>query len=173
MSAPTTISEIIYSDGTVIDSTRTTQAGSATTYWVARNLPASGKATLDSTINNNNCEVFNFYFAGHGAGNYVTNFKFYVSDTNAVANDMTFMYYVTDTFTDPSTYTDADIYNMTGDWTTCPTSVPAAVNVGTLTGYNAYDDPTYTQYIYFAVVVEAGKTTGTASWKTKLLYQYT
>jgi len=173
MGQPTTINEIMYTDGTVIDSTRATNLVAGSNYWVARNLPGSGKSTLDSTIGNFNCEVRRFLFSGHGAGNYVTNFKYYISDQNAVSSDMTHMYYASNIFTDPSTYNDSDIYSMVGDWTTAPTSVPSVPNIYTFLGYNEYDDPAYTQFLYTAVVVEAGKTTGTASWKYKLLYQYT
>jgi len=173
MSAPTVIKEILFTDGTTIDSTRSTQAGSAVNYWTARNLPSSGKATLDSSVGGYNCEVSQFYFSGHGSGNYVTGFRYYITDRNSVAQDMTHMMYASDTFTNPSGVTDADIYNMTGDWTTAFTSVPDTTNVDTRTGFNPTDDPTFTQFIFNGVVIEANKTTGTATWKSKLLYQYT
>ena len=173
MSAPTVVYELMYTDSTVIDSTRTTHAGSPTNYWFSRNLPGSGKAMLDSTIDGHNCEVSQFQFSGHGQGNYVTNFKFYVANRNAVATDMTFLYKATSTFADPSGYTDADIYNYTADFSDCPVSVPGTPNINTRTGWNAYDDPTFTEFIFFGVAIEAQKTTGTGTWNTKLLYQYT
>jgi len=173
MGAPTVIQEIMYTDGTVLDHTRSTQAGSVTTYWLARNLPTAGQAALDSTIGTFNCEVMQFYFSGHGSGNYVTNFKFYVADRNSVAQDMTHMFYVSDSFSNPSGIADADIYNMTGDWTTCPVAVPDSTNILPYSGYLATDDPLVTQFVYFGIIVEANKTTGSASWKNRLMYQYT
>jgi len=163
----------MYTDSSVIDSTRTTHAGSVTTYWTARNLPSSGKSALDSTIGGYNCEVLKFYFEGHGSGNYVTNFKFYVSDQNAVATDVTFCAYSTDSFTNPSSFDDADLYDFVGDWTEASSTLPASSNLGTDSDFLATDDPTWTQYLYFGVIVEAAATTGTASWKNRLMYQYT
>lgn len=173
MPQPTIVKEIMYADSTLVDHTRSTQAGSVTSYWRARNLPATGQSVLDSTISGNNCEVMQFYFSGHGAGNYVTNFKFYVAERNAVAQDMTHMFYASNTFTNPGGVSDEDVYNMIGDWTTCPTSAPDTTNLVPYTGFTPISDPLVTQFVYFGVVVEANKTTGTASWKTRLLYQYT
>lgn len=170
---PTIIREIMLTDNSVIDSSRTTQAGSATSYWLSRNLPTTGKSTMDSSIGGSNCEVLKYYFEGHGSGNYVTNFKFYVSDRNAVAEDMTLCSYASNTFTNPSTVSDADIYNFVGDWTECSYTVPASSNVETDGSFSATDDPTWTQLIYFGAVVEAGATTGTSTWNNRLLYQYT
>ena len=173
MAAPTVIKEIMYTDATVVDSTRSTHVASATSYWISRNLPQTGQATLDSTIGGYNCEVMQFYFSGHGEGNYITNFKFYVSDRNAVATDMTYMYKVSGTFANPSGVSDADIYTPAADWSSCPVAVPDTTNLLPYSGYVATNDPMVTQFVNFGVVVEASKTTGTAGWKTRLLYQYT
>lgn len=173
MSQPSTIQEIMYTDSTVVDSTRTTNAGSYSSYWYSRNLPASGKATLDSTIGGYNCEVSQYYFAGHGSGNYITNFKYYIGNRNTVAQDMTHMFYDTSTFANPSGITDADIYDEVGSWAEAPTSVPGSPNIDTYVGYLETDDPTVTNFIYAGIAVEAGKTTGTGTWEVRLLYQYT
>ena len=173
MSQPSEIKELMYSDGTTVDSTRTTQASSFTTYWMSRNLPSSGKSALDSTIDGNNCEVSQYYFAGHGAGNYVTNFKYYIANRNSVAQDMTHMFYDSSTWVNPSTYTDSDVYNEVSGWEQAPTSVPGSQNVLTMSGYTETSDPTMTSYIYAGVAVEAGKSTGTGTWEVRLLYQYT
>lgn len=170
---PTVIREIMLTDASAVDSTRTTHAASATSYWLARNLPSTGKSTLDSTIGGYNCEVLKYYFSGHGSGNYVTNFKFYVSDRNAVAQDMTFAAYATDTFTEPNTVTESDVYNFTSDWSECEYTTPATSNLATASDTSSIADPTWTQLVYFGVVIESGSTTGTASWKNKILYQYT
>lgn len=170
---PTVIKEIVYTDNSAIDSTRTTHAGAATTYWLSRNLPTAGKSTLDSTVGGFNCEVYKYYFEGHGSGNYVTNFKFYISDKNAVADDMTFCAYFSDTFTNPSTISESDMYNFVGDWTEAVDAIPSTPNLGTDGTSYSNADPTWTKLIYFGVVVEAGATTGTSSWRTRLLYQYT
>lgn len=170
---PSTIQELVYDTTGAIDSTRTTNLGSSTCYWRSRNLPASGYAALDSTIDGNNCEVVRYKFAGHGSGNYVTNFKYYVANRNSVAQDMSHHFRVSSTFTAPSTYDDDDIYLLASGWERTPTSSPGASNVSTHSSYAATDDPTYTQYIYNAVIIGANKTTGTATWDTILLYQYT
>jgi hypothetical protein len=170
---PTIIREIMYTDSSVIDSSRSTHAGSATSYWLSRNLPTTGKSTMDSTIGGYNCEVLRYYFEGHGSGNYVTNFKFYVNSRNAVATDMTFCSYSSDTFTEPSTISESDLYNFVGDWTEASYTVPASSNLGTASGFASTEDPTWTQLVYFGVVVESGATTGTSSWRTTILYQYT
>jgi len=173
MAQPSIIREIMYTDSSVIDSTRTTHAGSATSYWTSRNLPSTGKAALDSTIGGFNCEVLRYYFEGHGSGNYVTNFKFYVGDQNAVATDMTFCTYASNTFTNPSSFDDADLYNFVGDWAEASATVPGSSNVAIAADFSSTEDPTWTQLIYFGVVVEAGATSGTSSWKNRILYQYT
>jgi hypothetical protein len=170
---PTTIQEIIYSDNTVVDSTRTTDAGSATSYWFSRNLPATGKSMLDSTVGGYNCEVCKYYFAGHGAGNEVTNFKYYIGNRNSIAQDMTHMFYVEDAWVNPSSWTDSAIYNETGDWGEAPVAAPGSPNVSTSSDYLSTDDPTMSQYIYSGVTVEAAKATGSATWEVRLLYQYT
>jgi len=170
---PTIITEVMLTDNSVVDSSRTSHAASATTYWLSRNLPTTGKSTLDSTIGGYNCEVAKYYFEGHGSGNYVTNFKFYLADRNAVAQDMTFCTYATDTFTEPSTISESDIYNFVGDWEEAEYAIPSSSNLGTDATFASNDDPTWTQLIYFAAVVESGATTGTSSWVNKLLYQYT
>lgn len=170
---PTVIEQVMFTDSSVIDSTRSTHAGMATSYWLSRNLPSTGKSTLDSTIGGYNCEVFKYYFAGHGSGNYVTNFKFYVTDRNAIAQDMTFATYASSTFTDPSTIVESDVYNFVGDWTECSYTVPASANVINASDFSSTEDPTWSECIFFSVVVESGATTGTSSWKNRLLYQYT
>jgi hypothetical protein len=68
---PTTIEERIYTDATTIEEVRTTEVGAATTNWKSTMLPGSGKAMLDSTVGDNNCEVISYYFGGHGEGNYI------------------------------------------------------------------------------------------------------
>jgi hypothetical protein len=173
MGQPTSIKEIVYSDATTVDSTRTTQAASGSCYWVTTTLPASGLATLDSTVGNNNCEVVQYIFSGHGAGNYVTNFKYYVDNRNSVAIDMTHIYMSDSTFIDPSSYTDADIYGLTGSWGLLDTSEPASSNLATHTDYSSTGDPTRSEYIYNAVAVEAFASTGSATWEIVLIYQYT
>ena len=173
MAQPTTIQELVYNDTSTVDSTRTTQGSPGICYWTPRNLPAAGKAALDSTVGGNNCEVVKFEFSGHGANNYVTNFKYYINNRNAVAQDMTHFFKATDTWVAPNTYSDADIYGFTGDWSHAEVSVPASPNVATDTSYAAYADPTRTQFIYNSVIVEAAKTTGTATWSNVLMYQYT
>ena len=66
---PTIIREILFTDNSVVDSSRTTHAGEATSYWLSRNLPTTGKSTMDSTIGGYNCEIIKYYFEGHGSGN--------------------------------------------------------------------------------------------------------
>lgn len=173
LAKPTSIQERVYLDGTVLGDTRTTEVSSATSYWVSRNLPASGKAMLDSSLSSDNCEVLLYRFSGHGAGNYVTNFKFYLSGLNSVASDMTHFYYTSATFTNPSSFEDVDIYNATADWSTAETALPGSPNVGYLADYSSTTDPTFSEYIYFGVAVEAGKATGTASWTNRFMFQYT
>ena len=173
MSQPTTIYEVMYTDGTVYNSTRSSHIGNASSYWYSRNLPASGKSTLDTTVDGGNCEIALYYFEGHGSGNYVTNYKFYVGNSNAVAQDMTHMFYSSAVFINPTSYSDADIYNETGSWTEAPTTVPGSPNVATMDKIGETDDPTMTEFVYFGVVVEASKSTGTGTWENILLYQYT
>ena len=173
MSQPTVIQEVVLDSSGAVDSTRTTNAASGFCYWKPRNLPASGYATLDSTVELSNCEVIKFVFSGHGDGSYVTNFKYFVSDKNAVADDMTHMFFADSSFIDPSTFTDEDIYTETGSWAPLPESVPVASNVSKNSDFGDGDDPIETEFIYNAVVIKAGGATGTASWKMKLLFQYT
>lgn len=173
MSQPTSIQELVYDSSGNIDSTRTTNSAGGSCFWKARNLPSSGFATLDSTTELLNCEVIKFVFSGHGSGNYVTNFKYFVTDQNAVAQDMTNMFRADSSFTDPSSYSDADIYTGTDSWAALPTSVPVSANISKDSSFSDGDDPIETEYIYNAVVIAAGAATGTASWKLRLLYQYT
>lgn len=173
MSEPTAIYELVFNDTSTVDETRTTHLASGACYWMSRNLPGSGKAALDSTVGGNNCEAIQFEFSGHGAGNYVTNFKYYIDNRNAVATDMTHMLRVSTTWVSPDTYTDANIYGYENDWSDAVFSVPDTTNVGTGDGYTETSDPTRTNFIYNAVVVEALKTSGTATWDNILLYQYT
>ena len=168
---PTTIEERIYSDETTVAEVRASESGAGTTHWKPTTLPGSGKAMLDSTVDDNNCEVISYYFAGHGEGNYISNIRFFVADTNAVADDMTFYMYTDTDFTSPGSFADVDIYDSTV-FSEVPASDPVTPNVGYLTDYTSDDDPTQTEFIYFGVCVETGKLTGTASWKNRLVFQY-